>query len=359
MALTLPGVTRVPAGRTPDGNPIDLIALTSGSGIEARILTYGGIIVSLRTPDRDGQMGDILLGFDEPARYIGVPAYLGALVGRYANRIAGAAFTLDGRQYRLAANNGRNHLHGGPRGWSHAVWRAATFEDARGAGVALSHDSPDGDEGYPGRVRATVTYTLTPAGAFVIDYEATADAPTVINLTQHAYFNLSAGQVDHVLDHELTIHADRFTPTREDLIPTGEIAPVAGTALDFRTPQAIGARIGSEERAIAVARGYDHNFVLNAYGTGLSPAAVVVDPASGRRLVLSTTQPGVQLYTANFFDGSIVGKGGATYRRHAGLCLETQHFPDSPNQPQFPSTVLRPGEVYRESATFEFSVSDR
>jgi aldose 1-epimerase len=357
MAPALPGVTRTSVGRTDAGQPIDLITFGNRAGIEVRALTYGGVIMSIRTPDRHGRIGDIALGFDTAERYLGAPAYLGALVGRYANRIAGATFTLDGRRYQLAANNGANHLHGGRQGWSHAVWRAATFEDARGAGVMLMHTSPDGDEGYPGTVRASVTYTLNNDGALVIEYEATTDAPTIINLTQHAYFNLSAGGSEHVLGHEVRINADRFTPTREDLIPTGEIAPVAGTALDFRTARAIGERIASPEPAIARAGGYDHNFVLNTQAErGLIEAAFVVDPTTGRTLRLSTTQPGLQLYTANFFDGSIVGKSGAIYRKHAGFCLETQHFPDSPHHADFPSVILRPGEVYRELAKFEFGI---
>jgi aldose 1-epimerase len=359
MAPTLPGVTRASVGRTAAGQPIDLITFGNRAGVEVRTLTYGGVIMAIRTPDRHGRIGDIVLGFDTPEQYLDAPAYLGALVGRYANRIAGATFTLEGRQYHLAANNGANHLHGGRQGWSHAVWRAATFEDARGAGVVLSHTSPDGDEGYPGTVRASVTYTLSHDGAFVIEYQATTDAPTVVNLTQHTYFNLSAGGSDDVLAHQVRINADRFTPTRDDLIPTGEIAPVAGTALDFRTLRPIGERIAAREPAIACAGGYDHNFVLNhQHGRGLIEAAFVVDPATGRTLQLFTTQPGVQFYTANFFNGSIVGKAGAVYRKHAGFCLETQHFPDSPNHPTFPSAILRPGEIYREVAKFEFGIGN-
>jgi aldose 1-epimerase len=350
------GITRVPFGTGPAGEPLECITLRNRAGTEVRATTYGGVILSILTRDRHGALGDIALGFDTADAYFTAPGYFGALVGRFANRIAGAEFSLDGRRYHLAANNGANHLHGGRKGWSHAVWRAVTSHDARGIGVVLTHTSPDGDEGYPGTVSARVSYTLTADDDLVVEYEATTDQATVVNLTQHTYFNLSAGGSPDVRGHELQIHADRFTPTRADLIPTGDVAPVAGTALDFRSPTAIGARIDSGDVHVTLARGYDHNFVVNRDGGGLVPAARVVEPVSGRTLEVLTTQPGIQFYSANFLDGRLVGKGGAVYGPRAGLCLETQHFPDSPNQPDFPSTVLRPGQIYREKTVFKFGI---
>ena len=348
--------TQAPFGRTADGEGIALLTLKNANGLEVRVMTYGGIIVSIKTPDKNGQSGDIVLGHDTAEEYFANPPYLGVLVGRYANRIAKAAFTLDGKTYKLAANNGVNSLHGGTKGWDQAVWKADPFQDARGVGVVLTHTSPNGDEGYPGAVTAKVTYTLTDRNELAVDYEATTDAPTVINLTQHSYFNLSAGASPDILKHQLMLNADRYTPVDDTLIPTGELAPVQGTPFDFRTPTAIGARIDQDNVQLKRGKGYDHNWVLNAASDGLTKAARVVEPTSGRTLEISTTEPGIQFYSGNFLDGTIKGKGGVMIPHRGGFCLETQHFPDSPNQSSFPSTVLRPGQQYRSRTVFTFGV---
>jgi len=349
-------LTQTPFGRTANGEGIGLMTLKNDNGIEVRVMTYGGIIVSLKTPDKNGQSGDIVLGHDTAEEYFANPPYLGVLVGRYANRIANAAFTLDGKTYKLAANNGVNHLHGGLKGWDQAVWKADPFQDGRGVGVVLTHTSPNGDEGYPGTVTAKVTYTLTDRNELAVDYEATTDAPTVINLTQHSYFNLSAGAAKDILGHQLMINADRYTPVDATLIPTGELATVQGTPFDFRTPTAIGARIDQDNEQLKRGKGYDHNWVLNAASEGLTKAARVVEPGSGRTLEISTNEPGIQFYSGNFLDGTIKGKGGVMIPHRGGFCLETQHYPDSPNHPSFPSTVLRPGQQYRSRTVFTFGV---
>jgi aldose 1-epimerase len=324
--------------------------------VTLRAIDYGGIIVGLEVPDRDGQQGDIVLGHNSLAGYVEHSPYFGAIIGRYANRIAQGRFTLDGQQYQLARNDGEQHLHGGVRGFDKALWSMAPFEREREAGVSFAHISPDGDEGYPGTLEARVTYTLTESRELIVDYAATADRATVVNLTQHSYFNLSAGASD-VLGHELTIDADRYTPVDATLIPTGELAPVEETPFDFRVPTLIGARIGERNAQLEHAGGYDHNFVLNrpAGRRTLLHAARVRDPQSGRILDVHTTEPGLQFYSGNFLDGSIRGKGGRVYGHRTGLCLETQHFPDSPNEPQFPSVVLRPGEELRSRTVFTFS----
>lgn len=345
-------VTRTPFDTLPDGQPVELFTLTSPAGIEVRAITYGGIILSLRTPDRDGRPADIVLGYDGLDGYLRDTPYFGAIVGRYGNRIAGGRFALDGVTYTLATNNGPNHLHGGIRGFDKVVWTGEAFETDSAVGVALSYTSPDGEEGYPGTLRARVTYTLTDDGRLVFDYAATTDRPTPVNLTQHSYFNL-AGAGD-VHGHELTIAADRYTPVDATLIPTGELAPVDGTPFDFRAPTAIGARIDAADVQLKRGGGYDHNFVLTRADTGLAHAARVVEPGSGRTLDVWTTEPGVQFYSGNFLDGSITGKGGTVYAHRTGFCLETQHFPDSPNRPAFPSTILRPGEEYRSRTVLVF-----
>ncbi|MGH9309900.1 MAG: aldose epimerase family protein [Vicinamibacterales bacterium] len=350
-----PGVTREPFGKTADGVQVEIFTLTNKNGVQVRALTYGGIITSLRVPDRNGTFADIVLGFDGLEQYLPRHPYFGAIVGRYGNRIGNAQFTLEGHTYKLAANNGPNHLHGGIRGFDRYVWDAAVPPD--GVGVAFTRTSPDGEEGYPGTVRARVTYTLSDANELSLDYEATTDKATPINLTQHSYFNLSGHDSGDILGHLVTIHADRFTPVDATLIPTGELAAVQGTPFDFRKPTAVGARIGETHPQIKMGGGYDHNFVLNRKGEGLQPAARVVDPKSGRTLDVATTEPGVQFYTGNFLDGTLKGKGGAVYHRRNGLCLETQHFPDSPNKPAFPSTTLRPGETYRSRTVFSFGVT--
>jgi aldose 1-epimerase len=334
-----------------DGKRIDIFTLTNAAGMEVRAMTYGAIIMSWKAPDRAGRLGDIVLGFDDPARYLkGDSPYFGAIVGRYGNRIAGARFTLDGKPYTLAANDGVNHLHGGTRGFDKVTWNGAIAKDNRGPSVAFTRTSPDGEEGYPGALTMRVTYTLTARNELIVDYQATTDKPTVLNLTQHSYFNL-AGDGD-ILGHELRLNADRYTPVDKTLIPTGELATVDGTPFDFRKPTPIGARIGSEHTQMQFGRGYDHNWVLARSGGGLSPAAELYDPKTGRTLQVSTTEPGLQFYSGNFLDGTLTGKGGQVYKHRSGLCLETQRFPDSPNKPNFPTTVLRPGETYRTQTVF-------
>lgn len=352
-------LTRAPFGRTPDGQAVEVFTLNA-SGLEVRAVTYGGIILSLATPDREGRLADIVLGYDSLEGYVRASPYFGAIVGRYANRIARGRFTLDGTSYRLATNNGPHHLHGGTRGFDKMVWGAEPVEHAGGVGVAFTHTSPAGDEGYPGTLSARVTYTLTDRHELIVDYHATTDQATPVNLTQHSYFNLAgqgAGRRD-VLDHELTIFADRFTPVDATLIPTGALAPVEGTPFDFRTETPIGARIAGDDPQLRHGGGYDHNFVLNGPPSGapggLAHAARVREPTSGRTLDVFTTEPGLQFYSGNFLDGSITGKGGSVYGRRAGFCLETQHFPDSPNQRAFPSAILRPGTAYRSRTTFVF-----
>ncbi len=352
-------LTQTPFGTTADGEAVTMYTLTRAGGMEVRLLNYGGIITSLKVPDRNGRLEDVVLGFDTLAPYLERHPYFGALIGRYGNRIAGGQFTLDGTTYTLAQNDGPNHLHGGLKGFDRVVWQAEPFEEPGRVGVVLTYTSPDGEEGYPGTLRAKVTYTLTDDDELIVDYEATTDKATPVNLTQHTYFNLAGHGSGDVLDHELTIHADHYLPVDSTLIPTGERRPVAGTPFDFRRPTPIGARIEADDPQLHWGPGgYDHTFVLNRTGDGLEPAARVYEPTSGRVLEVRTTEPGVQFYSGNFLDGSLVGKGGAVYARHAGFCLETQHFPNSPNQPDFPSTILRPGETYTSRTVFAFSVQD-
>ena len=352
------GVTKSAFGKLDDGTPVDLYTLRNRSGIEARIVTYGGIIVSLRTPDRNGQSDDVVLGFDDLASYVKDSPYFGAIVGRYANRIAKGRFTLDGKTYQLPINNAPNSLHGGDRGFDKVVWQAAPFDRADGVGLVLSHVSPDGDQGYPGTVRAQVTYTFTDKNELSVAYHATSDKATPINLSQHTYFNLTGAKRD-VLDHVLTLNADRFTPVDSTLIPLGELRSVTGTPFDFRKPTAIGARINADDEQLRRGHGYDHNFVLVHAASGLTHAAHVVEPTTGRTIDVYTDQPGVQFYTGNFLDGTLHGKQGRVYGLRYGLCLETQHFPDSPNEPSFPSTILRPGRDFSSRTVFAFGSSGK
>jgi aldose 1-epimerase len=338
----------------PDGRPVESFTLTNAGGLELRAISYGAIIVSLRVPDRDGRLDDVVLGHDDLEGYLSKPAYFGALVGRYGNRIAGGRFTLDGRTYTLATNNGPNHLHGGVRGFDKQLWKAEPFERPGATGIVFTRVSPDGEEGYPGNLDVRVTYTLTDGNEASFEYFATTDKPTVVNLTQHSYFNLAGDGKRDVLGHELMIDADRFTPVDKTLIPTGVLAPVAGTPFDFRKPTAIGLRIGADHEQIRHGGGYDHNYVLNRSGGALALAARVYEPTTGRTMAVATTEPGIQFYSGNFLDGSIKGKGGHVYARRYGFCLETQHFPDSPNKPAFPSTVLRPGQEYRTKTVLTF-----
>ena len=332
---------------------IERFTLKNGRGLQVDLLDYGATIMSVRAPDRFGRFEDVVLGFDRADEYRGEHPYLGAVVGRYANRIARGRFELDSRRYELATNDGPNHMHGGERGFDAYVWNAAV-EQANA--VTFSRTSPDGEEGYPGQLDVAVTYVLTDDNDLVVRYTATTDRTTVINLTQHTYFNLAGHGEGDILGHELTLDADRFTPVDDTQIPTGEILPVEGTPFDFRAPVTIGARIGEPHPQLERGQGYDHNWVLNAPGDPSVVAARVLHPSSGRTLEVRTTEPGLQFYSGNLLDGSLTGKGGVRYTKHAGLCLETQHFPDSPNHPSFPSTVLRPGEAFRSMTVFRFGV---
>lgn len=342
-------------GITADGQAVSRFTLQNAGGITVEVLDYGAIVQALRVPDRKRRMADVVLGYDDLAGYEADPFYLGAAIGRFANRIRGGTFVLDGTRYCLVTNDGPNHLHGGRRGFGKVMWRARPFEDAGTAGVVLSYRSPAGEEGFPGNLDVQITYALSADNVFRVEYRAESDRPTPVNLTQHSYFNLAGEGSGDILGHELTIHAERFTPVDASLLPTGAIAPVEGTPLDFRRAQAVGARIREDHEQLRRAKGYDHNFVLDRGGAALSKAARVVEPVSGRVLEVGTTEPGLQLYSGNFLDGIRLGKQGHRYQRHAGLALETQHFPDSPNQPGFPSRILRPGEQLRSRTEFRFS----
>jgi aldose 1-epimerase len=339
------------------GKPVELATLKNSHGLEVQAINYGGIITAIKVPDKSGAVADVVLGFDRPETYWAepTPPYFGAIVGRYGNRIAKGQFTLGGTTYKLATNNGANHLHGGVRGFDKVLWDMATKDTAEGSSVILTRTSPDGEEGYPGNLHATVTYTLTEKNELIVEYRATTDKATPINLTQHTYFNLAGEGSGDILGHQLMINADRYTPVDDTLIPTGELAPVSGTPFDFRQPTAVGARIDADHPQLKAGKGYDHNFVLNKKGPGLQLAARLTDPKSGRTLEVSTTEPGVQFYTGNFLDGTIKGKGGHVYALRGALCLETQHFPDSPNKKAFPSTILQPGKVYSSKTVMTFS----
>lgn len=337
-----------------DGQLVRLFTLTNDSGAKVGIIEYGGIVVSVEVPDRHGSLGDVVLGYDDLDTYVDDTPYFGAITGRYANRIAEGRFELDGTTYELPINNEPNTLHGGVKGFDKVVWQGEPT--ASGDGVAFSYVSADGEEGYPGQLTSTVTYTWTDGNELRIEYEAQTDQPTVVNLTNHSYFNLKDGGASPALGHEMMIRADRYTPIDATLIPTGDLASVEGTPLDFRTATAIGLRIGDEHEQIGFGSGYDHNYVLDREGEGLELAATVHDPETGRTMDVFTEEPGVQFYSGNFLDGHHVGKSGVSYGQHSGFCLETQHFPDSPNQPDFPSTVLRPGEIYRTATVYRFYV---
>ena len=353
-------ISRLPFGTTADAKPVELFTLTNAHDVEVRAMTYGATIVWLHAPDREGHLDDIVLGYPTLAGYLAQSPYFGAIVGRYGNRIAKGRFSLDGKTYQLATNNGPNHLHGGVKGFDKVVWSAEPAETDSSATVTFSYVSPAGEEGYPGTLRARVTYTLTDRNELRVDYLATTDQATPVNLTQHSYFNLAGAGTRDILAHELMIAADRYTPVDATLIPTGEIAAVAGTPFDFRTPTAIGARIGQSDVQLQHGKGYDHNWVLNRAGAAegaLVLAARVTEPTTGRTLDVFTTEPGIQFYSGNFLDGTITGKDGRVYQHRYGFCLETQHFPDSPNHPNFPSTILRPGREYRSTTVFQFGIS--
>jgi aldose 1-epimerase len=354
-------VTRKDFGTLADGTKVEAIVLSNAGGTSATIITLGATIQSLAVPDRDGNSADIVLGHATAEEYLQKPQYFGATVGRYANRIDAGRFTLDGKEYSLPTNDGKNHLHGGPLGLDKAVWNVERARSGSPATVTLTHVSPDGENGYPGALDITATYSLTDRNELSVEYRATTDKPTIVNITNHAYFNL-AGEAAHsdVLDHRLMLAADRYTPVDETLIPTGELRSVAGTAFDFRKGEAIGLRIrdGSDGQ-IRFGRGYDHNFVINGADGSLRPAARVEDPDSGRVMELLTTAPGVQFYSGNFLDGTTVGKGGRVYRQGDAFCLEPQVFPDAPNKPAFPSARLDPGDTYVNTMVFRFSTVAR
>lgn len=331
---------------TADGQSVSLYTLTNERGFEVSITNYGGAVVSLVAPDRHGEFADVVLGYETLEEYVRNPRYFGGLIGRHANRIGLGKFSLNGHEYQLTQNNGVNHLHGGAKGFDKRVWEAFDQKVPGAASLRLQYLSVDGEEGYPGNLRAEVTYTLLPDNELEINYSATTDRDTIVNLTNHSYFNL-AGSGD-ILDHELTLHADAFTPVSKELIPTGEITPVENTPMDFRRAKPIGKDLGS-------AGGYDHNFVLKDYDGALRSAARLYEPNSGRVLEILTTEPGIQFYSGNFLDGSLTGKGGVVYHKYTGLCLEPQHFPDAPNHANFPRTVLKPGETYRHVSKYRFS----
>ncbi len=351
-------VAREPFGTTSRGEAVSVYTLKNAHGVELRVTNYGGIILSLKVPDRNGRFDDVVLGYDSLADYLRSSPYFGAIIGRYGNRIAQGRFTLDGKTYTLAKNNGSNHLHGGLKGFDKVVWDAAPFKGADSVGLVFRYTSPGGEEGYPGTLQTTVTYTLTSRGELIFDYSATTDRATPVNLTQHSYFNLAGDGKGDILGHVVTLNADRFTPVDSTLIPTGELKSVAGTPFDFHKPTPIGARIDQDDVQLRYGPGYDHNFVLNKSGDARDPtfAARVYEPGSGRVMEIYTTEPGLQFYSGNFLDGTLHGKKGVIYRRRSGFAMETQHYPDSPNKPAFPSTTLRPGESYHSRTIYKFGV---
>jgi aldose 1-epimerase len=343
-------------GQTADGTAVDIYTLKNTAGAEVRITNYGGIVVSLKVPDKNGKFDDVVLGYDNLDGYLkNNSPYMGALIGRYANRIAKGKFSLNGKQYQLAVNNGPNHLHGGIKGFDKVVWTAKPLRVANGAALKLTYVSKDGEENYPGNLTATVIYTLTDANELRIDYSATTDKRTIVNLTSHSYFNLAGQGNGDILKHTLFMNASRFTPTDAGSIPTGELKGVRGTPFDFMKATEIGARIDQDDQQLKFGQGYDHNFVLNKQGKRLTLAARVYEPTTGRTMQVYTTEPGMQLYAGNFLDGSITGKEGKVYNRRYGFCLEAQHFPDSPNEPKFPSVVLNPGGRYTQTTIYKFS----
>ncbi len=352
---TASGISKATFGTLPDGKVADIYTLKNASGMEARISNYGGIVVSLTAPDKDGKFADVVLGCDSLSGYVkGVP-FFGALVGRYGNRIGKGKFTLDGKTYTLATNNGPNHLHGGKVGFDKVLWEA-TPTDGNEPSLKLTYVSKDGEEGYPGNLSVEVIYQLKKDNSLSINYKATTDKPTVVNLTNHSYFNLTGDPSKEILSHELTLAADKFVPVDKNLIPTGELKPVAGTPFDFTKSAAIGSRINdSTDMQIKYGLGYDHCWVLNPSKESLNAFATVYEPSTGRVMEVSTSEPAVQFYTGNFLDGSVIGKNGVAAKYRTGFCLETEHYPDSPNKPAFPSTVLRPGETYQTTTVYRFS----
>jgi aldose 1-epimerase len=350
-----PNVKKQSYGKMPDGTPVDLYVLTNANGMEAHVTAYGGTLVSLTAPDRHGSFADVVLGMDTLDGCRTQTAYFGALIGRYGNRIAGGQFTLEGKTYHLPINDGPNTLHGGPLGFGKQLWQVREVASEEGPAVEFGYVSKDGEEGFPGTLTAKVVYTLTNKNELKIDYTATTDKPTVVNLTNHAYFNLKGAGEGDILDHEVTIDASRFTPVDSVLIPTGELRAVKGTPFDFTKAIAIGARIETDDQQLKFGKGYDHNWVLDKTRAGLAKAAEVYEPKTGRVLQVWTTEPALQFYTGNFLDGTIHGKGGKVYPRRGAFCMETQHYPDSPNHPAFPSTELKPGATYHTTTVYRFS----
>lgn len=347
------GISSAPFGKMEDGTPVSLFTMNNGKGMTMKVMNYGGIVVSLTVPAKDGKPIDVILGFDSLSDYIAHNPFFGALVGRYGNRIAKGRFALDGNVYELVKNNNGNHLHGGTRGFDKVFWNIEEVPSGEGVAIKLSYLSKDMEEGYPGNLRAEVVYTLTDDNTVKFHYKATTDKKTVLNLTQHTYFNLNGGKTD-ILSHEVSLNADQFVPVDKTLIPTGELKSVENTPFDFRTPFAIGARIDAQDQQLEYAGGYDHCWVIN--GQGMRTAAVVFEPVSGLEMTVDTTEPGVQFYTGNFLDGSLTGKNDVVYKKRTGFCLETEHFPDSPNQKQFPSVVLSPGETYDTETSYHFEL---
>jgi aldose 1-epimerase len=343
-------------GKTSDGRPADLYTLTNQKGMEVAITNFGGIVVSLKVPDRTGKFDDVVLGYDSLDGYLTNKAFFGAVIGRYGNRIAHGKFTLNGQTYTLPKNDGDNTLHSGPEGFNKKLWTAKDVSSAKGQALELTYLSPDGEEGFPGNLNAKVVYTLNDQNELTIAYSATTDKETVVNLTNHSYFNLAGQGMGDILSHELMIKGDHITAVDETLIPTGELRPVKGTPFDFTHATAIGARINQDDPQLKLGKGYDHNWVLNDHGSR-SPVLVAeaYEAKSGRVLQVLSTEPGVQFYSGNFLDGTIQGKGGKVYNYRYGFCLETQHFPDSPNHPKFPSTTLKPGQTYSTTTVFKFS----
>lgn len=350
-----PKIKKDSFGKTADGKAVEIYTLENSKGASTQIITYGGTVVSLKVPDKSGTFGDIVLGFDSVGDYEKQTSYIGALIGRYGNRIAKGRFSLNGKEYDLAVNNGVNHLHGGLKGYDKVVWTAKPFVNKFGANLQLTYLSKDSEEGYPGNLNIKVIYTLTEKNELKIVYSATTDKDTVVNLTQHSYFNLAGAGNGDILSHQLLINADKFTPTDDGSIPTGELRSVKGTPFDFTKLTTIGDRINQDDEQLKFGNGYDHNWVLNKKGKELSLAATAFETSSGRVMEVWTTEPGVQFYAGNYLDGTIPGKNGQTYPRRTGFCLETQHFPDSPNKPAFPTTVLKKGKVYSQTTIYRFS----
>ncbi|HTJ52737.1 MAG TPA: aldose epimerase family protein [Cyclobacteriaceae bacterium] len=353
---TMASITKASFGKLPDGQEITLYTVTNKNGVEMKVMNYGAIITSLKTPDKNGVLEDIVLGYDSLAGYLKESPFFGAVVGRYGNRIAKGKFTLEGKEYTLAINNGVNALHGGVKGFDKVFWTIEEATSAEGPSLKLSYFSKDMEEGYPGNLKAEVIYTLTDNNELRLDYTATTDKTTVINLTQHSYFNLTGNAKRDILEHEIMINSDEIVPVDKTLIPTGKLRKVANTPFDFTTAQVIGKGINDKDEQIVLGGGYDHCFVLRDASDSLKLAAVLTEPTSGRKVEVYTTEPGIQFYSGNFLTGSITGKGNVVYARRFGLCLETEHFPDSPNQKQFPSAVLKPGETYKTSTVYKFSV---